>query len=112
MLFTEMKELCNLVDDIINYDYTVITDFFLTFNEKNNEENRFRKARTKNVYTILEEVVKKMKFQWYPNSNILYPLFFSTQKEYDINSLFPYLGSGKYKTFVDLFFSTGNFYFF
>jgi hypothetical protein len=39
-------------------------------------------------------------------------LFFSTQKEYDIYSLFPHLDSGKYETFVDVFFSTGNFYFF
>jgi site-specific DNA-adenine methylase len=29
-----------------------------------------------------------------------------------VSSLFPYLGSGKYHTFVDVFFSTGNFYFF
>jgi hypothetical protein len=112
MLFAVKKELCDILDDVIHYDYSVITDFFLTFNEKNDEENRFRKARMKKMYTILEEVVKKMKFQWYPNSYILYPLFFSTQKEYDINSLFPYLRSGKYKTFVDVFFSTGNFYFF
>jgi hypothetical protein len=39
-------------------------DFILTFNEKNDEENRFRKVRTKKVYTILEEIVKKLKFQW------------------------------------------------
>jgi hypothetical protein len=39
-------------------------------------------------------------------------LFFSTQKEYDIYSLFPHLDSGKYYSFVDVFFSTGNFYFF
>jgi site-specific DNA-adenine methylase len=64
------------------------------------------------MYTILEEAVKKLKFQWYPNSYIPYSLFFSTQKEYDTNSLFPHFGSGKYKTFVDVFFSTGNFYFF
>jgi hypothetical protein len=56
------KDLCNILDDIINYDDSVITDFFLTFNEKNEEENRFRKAGTKKVYTILEEVVKKLKF--------------------------------------------------
>jgi hypothetical protein len=112
MLFAVKKELCDILDDAIHYDDSVITDFFLTFNEKNDEKNRFRKARTKKVYTILEEVMKKLKFQWYPNSYILYPLFFSTQKDYDINSLFPYLGSGKYKTFVDVFFSTGNFYFF
>jgi hypothetical protein len=90
----------------------VITDYFLTFNEKNDEENRFRKVRTKKVYMILEEAVKKLKFQWYPNSYILYALFFSTQKDYDINSLFPYFGSGKYNTFVDVFFTTRNFYFF
>jgi hypothetical protein len=87
-------------------------DVFLTFNEKNDEENKFSKTRRKKIYTIQEEVVKKLKFQWDPNSYILYPLFFSIQKEYDINSLFPYLGSGKYNTFMDVFFSAGNFYFF
>jgi hypothetical protein len=111
-LFAVKKELCDILEDITPYDDSVIGDFFLIFNEKNDEENRFRKARTKKVYTILEEAVKKLKFQWYPNSYILYPLFFSTQKEYDINSLFPYLGSDKYYTFVDVFFITGNFYFF
>jgi hypothetical protein len=112
MLFAVKKELCDILEEIIHYNDSVITDFFLTFNEKNYEENKFRKARTKKVYTILEEVVKKMKFQWYLNSYIMYPLFFSTQKEYDVNSLFPYLGSGKHNTFVDGFFSTGNFCFF
>jgi hypothetical protein len=42
----------------------------------------------------------------------LYPLFFSTKKEYNIKSLFPHLGLGKYNTFVNVFFRTGNFYFF
>jgi hypothetical protein len=37
---------------------------------------------------------------------------FFPQKEYDIYSLFPHLNSGKYDIFVDVFFSTGNFYFF
>jgi hypothetical protein len=112
MLFAVKKELCDILDEIIHYNDSVIRDFFLTFNEKNDEENKFRKARTKKMYTIVEEVVKKLKFQWYPNSYILYPLFFSTQKEYDVNSLFPCLGLTKYHTFVDVFFSTGNFYFF
>jgi hypothetical protein len=40
----------------------MITDFFLRFNEKNNEEKRFRKVRTKKVRIILEEAVKKLKF--------------------------------------------------
>jgi hypothetical protein len=53
MLFAVKKELCDILDDIIHYDDSVITDFFLIFNEKNDEENRFRKARTKKVYMIL-----------------------------------------------------------
>jgi hypothetical protein len=81
MLFAVKKELCDILDDIIHYDNSVITDFFLTFNEKNDEENRFRNARTKKMYSIVEEEVKKLKFLLYPNSYILYPLFFSTQKE-------------------------------
>jgi hypothetical protein len=78
MLFAMKKELCDILIDIIHYDDSMITDFFLMFNEKNDEENRFRKTRTKNIYTILEEVEKKLKFQLYANSYILYPLFFST----------------------------------
>jgi hypothetical protein len=62
MMFAVKKELCDILDDVIHYDVSVITDFFLTFNKKNDEENRFRKARTKKVYTILEEVVKKFGF--------------------------------------------------
>jgi hypothetical protein len=33
------KELCDILDDIIHYDDSVITDFFLTFYEKIDEEN-------------------------------------------------------------------------
>jgi hypothetical protein len=35
----------------------------MTFNEKNDQEKKFRMARTKKVYTILEEVVKKLRFE-------------------------------------------------
>jgi hypothetical protein len=62
LLFAVKKELCDILEEIIHYDDSVITDFFLTFHGKNDEENKFRKARTKKVYTILEEAVKKLKF--------------------------------------------------
>jgi hypothetical protein len=45
-------------------------------------------------------------------THTLYTCYSSPQKEYDVNSLFLYIGSGKYDTFVDVFFSTGNFFFF
>jgi hypothetical protein len=112
MLFAVNMELYDIFDEIIYYDNNVIADIFLIFNEKNNDENRFRKARTKNAYTILEKAVNKLKFQLYLNSYILNILFFSSQKEYYINNLFSYLGLGKCNTFVDVFFNTCKFYFF
>jgi hypothetical protein len=45
-------------------------------------------------------------------SDILYPLFTSTQKEIDFNSLVPFIDGNQYNTFVDVLFTTGNLFFF
>jgi hypothetical protein len=112
LLIAIKKELCDCLDETLKYDDNLITDFTVSFNERTTADNRFRKDRTKKVYRILNDDIKKMKCNLYPGSYVLYPLFFSTQKEYYIYSLFPYLDSGKYDSFVDVFFSTKNFYFF
>jgi hypothetical protein len=96
----------------LKFNDNLITDFAVSFNERTTADNRFRKDRAKKVYRILNDDIKKMKYNLYPSSYVPYPLLFSIQKEYDIYFLFPYLDSGKYDTFVDVFFSTGNFYFF
>jgi hypothetical protein len=96
--------LCDCLDETLKYDYSVITNFYISFDEKNDRDNKFRKDRIKKVYRILDDNIMKMKER--------YPLFFSTQKEYDIYSLFPHFDYGKYDSFVDVFFRTGNFYFF
>jgi hypothetical protein len=57
------KELYDTLDEIIHSDDNMITNFFLTFKEKSREKNRFGKAIPKKRYTILEEEVKKLKFQ-------------------------------------------------
>jgi hypothetical protein len=111
LLVAIKKELCDCLDETLKYDDSVITNFYISFDEKNDTDNKFRKDRTKKVYRILDDNIKKIKFNLYLSSYVLHPLLFSTQKEYKIYSLFLYLDSGKYDSFVDVFFSTGNFYF-
>jgi hypothetical protein len=47
LLFAVKKELCDILDDIMHYDDSVIINFFLTFKENTDEENGFRKGRMK-----------------------------------------------------------------
>jgi site-specific DNA-adenine methylase len=42
----------------------------------------------------------------------MYPLFTSTQKEIDLNSLVPFIDGNQYDSFVDVLFTTGNLFFF
>jgi hypothetical protein len=42
----------------------------------------------------------------------MYPLFTSTQKEIDLNSLVHFINGNRYNTFVDVLFTTRNLFFF
>jgi hypothetical protein len=115
-----IKSLHTDIDNIISYNLqdlneeeNNITNFKLTFSIKNKDNKKIRKPRMKKVYKVLEENIIEAKYQLYPSSFILYPTFISTEKENDINLIFPFLnGSQIYTRFVDVLFSTGNFYFF
>jgi hypothetical protein len=52
-----------------------------------------------------------MKFKFF-QTDILYPLFVSIQREMDLNFLVPFIENGEYDTFVDVTFTTGNLFFF
>jgi hypothetical protein len=60
---------------------------------------------------VLDDKVVQTKFRFF-QSDILYPLFTSTQKEIDLNSLVPFIDGNQYNTFVDVLFTTGNLFFF
>jgi hypothetical protein len=60
---------------------------------------------------VLDDKVVQIKFRFF-QSDILYPLFISTQKEIDLNSLIPFIDGNQYDTFVDGLFTTGNLFFF
>jgi hypothetical protein len=45
--------------------------FFISFDEKNDTDNKFRKDRTKKVYRILDDNIKKMKYNLDPSSYVL-----------------------------------------
>jgi hypothetical protein len=96
----------------INNGEIYINKLKITFEEKSKDDKKIRKPRTKKVYKILDEnIIQKRNTLYHPTFN-LYPIFISTEKENDINSLFPLLSDTIYNTFVDVFFGTGNFYFF
>jgi hypothetical protein len=59
---------------------------------------------------VLDDKVVQTKFKFF-QSDILYPLFTSTQKEIDLNSLVPFIDGNQYNTFVDVLFTTGNLFF-
>jgi hypothetical protein len=84
LLVAIKKELFDCLDETLKYDDSVITNFYISFDENNDSDNKFRKDRTKKFYRILDDNIKKMKYNLYPSSYILYQLFFSTQKEYDM----------------------------
>jgi hypothetical protein len=106
------KEVTEILERCLKFPESVISNFSMHFTEKNSEENKLRKPRTKKLYKILDDKVKQMKYKLFANSYLIFPFFLSTHKENDINYLFPYIDSGKYTTFVDVFFNKGNFYFF
>jgi hypothetical protein len=62
--------LCDCLDETLKYDDSVITNFFINFDEKNDTNNKFRKDRTKKVYRILDDNIKKMKYNLYPKKGI------------------------------------------
>jgi hypothetical protein len=111
-----IKSIHNDIDPICTEyllnDNTYINKFKLTFEEKSQDDKKIRKPRTKKVYKILDENIIELRNKLY-SSKILYPIFLSTEKENDINMLFPLVANNNtYTTFVDVFFTTGNFYFF
>jgi hypothetical protein len=83
----------------------------ITFIEKCNENMKIRKPRTKKIYKVLDDKVVQIKFKFF-QSDILYPLFTSTQKEIDLNSLVLFIDRNQYDTFVDVLLTTGNVFFF
>jgi hypothetical protein len=60
---------------------------------------------------VLDDKVVQTKFKFF-QTDILYPLFTSTQKEIDLNSLVPFIDGNRYDTFVDVLLRTGNLFFF
>jgi hypothetical protein len=99
-----------VIDKNVRNNNNTIFNTTVSFNGKS-WYNKFRKIRIKKVYRIIEEIMKKLKLKFYPNSYIFYPFFFSTQKENDIIFLFLHVDSGKYDMFDDVLFSSGNFFF-
>jgi hypothetical protein len=112
-----IKSIHNDLDAIFNKNINdgkiYINKFKITFEEKSKDDKKIRKPRTKKVFKILDEnIIQKRNSSFQPAFN-LYPIFISTEKENDINLLFPLLNdNNNYNTFVDVFFGTGNFYFF
>jgi hypothetical protein len=49
---------------------------------------------------VLDDEVIQNKFKYF-QTDILYPLFTSTQKEIDLNFLVPFIIENKYNTFVE-----------
>jgi hypothetical protein len=114
---TFIKSIYNNIDPILNKyllnENTYITSFKMTFEEKSEDDKKIRKPRTKKVYKILDENMIESRNTLYKSSQILYPIFLSTEKENDINLLFPLIANNNtYTRFVDIFFTTGNLYFF
>jgi hypothetical protein len=110
-----IKSFHNDLDNILNYnlqeDDTIISNVKITFSEKSKDDSKIRKPRTRKVYKVLEENIINSKFRIY-SSFIIYPIFLSTEKENDINTLFPFISNLKINKFIDVVFTTGNFYFF
>jgi hypothetical protein len=113
-----IKSIHNSIDPILSKyllnEDTYISGFKMTFDEKSEDDKKIRRPRTKKVYKILDENIIEMRNMLIKSSKIIYPIFLSTEKENDINLLFPLIinNNNIYNTFIDLFFTTGNFYFF
>jgi hypothetical protein len=59
---------------------------------------------------VLDDKIVQTKFKFF-QTDILYPLFTSTQKEIDLNSLVHFIDENKYDIFVDVLFTTGNLFY-
>jgi hypothetical protein len=112
-----IKSIHNSIDPILNKyllnEDTFISKFKMSFEEKSEDDKKIRKPRTKKVYKVLDENIIEMRNLLFKSSKLIYPIFLSTEKENDINLIFPLINNNNtYNTFIDLFFTTGNLYFF
>jgi hypothetical protein len=95
----------------VKYSNSSLQNIKIIVIEKCNENTKICKPRTKKIYKVLDDKVIQTKFKFF-QSDILYPLFTSTQKEIDLNSLVPFIDGNQYDTFVDVLFATGNLFIF
>jgi hypothetical protein len=104
-------EIPDIIKTIVRDSNSSLQNTKITFIEKYNENTKIHKSRTKEIYKVLDDKVVQTKFRFF-QSDILYPLFTSTQKEIDLNSLVPFIDGNQYNTFVDVSFTTENLFFY
>jgi hypothetical protein len=98
-------EIPDTIKTIVKDSNSSLQNIKITFIEKCNENTKIRKPRTKNIYKVLHVKEVQTKFKFF-QTDILYPLFISTQKDIDLNSLVPFIDGNQYNTFVDVLFTT------
>lgn len=104
-------DLDNILNHFITDEESIISNLKITFSESDDKNQKERKPRIKKLFVILDSNIIEARNSIFPPFP-LYPLFLSTERENDINTIFPYIANKKYNGFIDVIFSTGNLYFF
>jgi hypothetical protein len=71
---------------------------------------QFRDTHFTKIYKVLYDKVDQTKFKFF-QTDTQYPLFTSTQKEIDLNSLAVFIDGNQYDAFLCVLFTTENLFF-